>query len=82
MPNLCKAIKSSHIQGRFDVAEVVGQVSTKPLADSIREGCMQEGKVAKIEEVELKHLPPIKESAQRADVLADNGTHHQIYHLS
>ncbi|KAH8898506.1 BIG1-domain-containing protein [Thozetella sp. PMI_491] len=72
LPSLCAAIKSPTILGRFDVAEVVGQISTKPLADSIKEGCMQAGKVAKIDELELKHFPPIKETAKRAEIASDN----------
>ncbi len=34
---------------------------------------MQAGKVAKIDEVELKHLPLVKETAKRAEIVSDNG---------
>jgi len=60
-------------RGRFSVAEVIGQVSGKPLADHVMAACSAKGKVAKVERVELAHLPGLKETEKRKGVLADNG---------
>ena len=34
---------------------------------------MEAGKVAKIQEVELKHLPSIRDLEKRAEVVSENG---------
>lgn len=60
-------------RSRFSVAEVIGQVSGKPLADHVAAACSAKGKVAKVERVELAHLPGLEETEKRREVLADNG---------
>ncbi|KAK0754537.1 BIG/ATPase V1 complex, subunit S1 [Schizothecium vesticola] len=72
LPNLCRAIAAESTRGRFSVAEVIGQVSTKPLMESVTASCAKKGKVAQIQKVELAHLPRVRETAKRAEVLADN----------
>jgi len=73
MPNLCRAVNSDMTQGRFSVAEVIGQISATPLVDSVVAACAEKGKVAQIEKVELAHLPDLKETAKRVEILSDNG---------
>ncbi|KAK0652222.1 BIG/ATPase V1 complex, subunit S1 [Cercophora newfieldiana] len=72
LPNLCSAMASKTIRGRFDVAEVIGQVSSKPLAEYVLEACTKKGVVAQVDRVELAHLPSLKETAKRAEILGDN----------
>jgi hypothetical protein len=72
MPNLCGAIASKSVKGSFNVAEVIGQVSSKPLAEYVADACLKKGVVAQVERVELEHLPSLKETAKRAEILGDN----------
>jgi hypothetical protein len=66
MPNLCRAVEKNNA-AVWSVAEVIGQVSTGPLAKYISGAC--EG--ARVETVELKHLPAA--ASGRGEVLGDNG---------
>ncbi|KAK4453777.1 vacuolar ATP synthase subunit S1-domain-containing protein [Podospora aff. communis PSN243] len=72
MPNLCGAIASKSIKGNFNVAEVIGQVSSKPLAEYVTGACLKKGVASQVERVELEHLPGLKETAKRAEILSDN----------
>ncbi|KAK1760459.1 BIG/ATPase V1 complex, subunit S1 [Echria macrotheca] len=72
LPNLCRAVAAETTRGRFSVAEVIGQVSGKPLADHVVAACAAKGKVAQVERVELAHLPALGEAEKRREVLADN----------
>ena len=73
MPNLCRAAASSDTKGQFSVAEVVGEITGRPLASIIQAACQEKGKEVDIEEAALKRLPRIESQAQRQEVLADNG---------
>ena len=73
MPSLCRAVAAKTTRDSFSVAEVIGQVSGRPLADFITATCADKGKTANVQRVELAHLPGQKEAAKREDVLADNG---------
>jgi hypothetical protein len=75
MPNLCRTIGEKHVYG---VAEVIGQVSGKPLGEYITKVCGEKGKAVDVERVEMKHLPAVagKEEGRRGEVLADNGMEH------
>ncbi|KAK3327501.1 BIG/ATPase V1 complex, subunit S1 [Cercophora scortea] len=72
MHNLCRAIASDSVKGRFSVAEVIGQISSEPMKQFLTTNCKEKGKTAIIERVELRHLPPVKEESKRAEILADN----------
>ncbi|KAK5654823.1 hypothetical protein OQA88_6859 [Cercophora sp. LCS_1] len=72
MPNLCRAMASETTRGRLSVAEVIGQVSTKPLSDYVVQACAEKGKVAKVDRVELAHLPGLRETEKRRETLSDN----------
>lgn len=73
MPNLCRAMASDGVRGRFGVAEVVGSVESGSLAGAVRAACLAAGKEARVEEVALPDLPGLEEEAKRKEVLADNG---------
>ncbi|KAK0626850.1 BIG/ATPase V1 complex, subunit S1 [Immersiella caudata] len=72
MPNLCSAIASKSVQGRYNVAEVIGQVSSKSLAEYVAEACTKKGVIALVNRVELEHLPSPKETVKRTEILGDN----------
>lgn len=72
LPNLCDAVSSQKTQGRFSVAEVIGQVSTKSLSEYVNEACSKKGVVAQVDRVELAHLPGLRETAKRREILGDN----------
>jgi hypothetical protein len=73
MPNLCRVVENNEIQGRFSVAEVIGQVSGVALAEGINAACLAKGKQASIREVELADLPGLGDQGKRKEALADNG---------
>ncbi|KAL2025014.1 hypothetical protein VTK56DRAFT_16 [Thermocarpiscus australiensis] len=74
MPSLCRAVSSSGSGSVFAVAEVVGQVSGRPLAEYVAAVCAEMGKEVRVDRVELKHLPSpsVREGKERRDVLEDN----------
>jgi hypothetical protein len=82
LPNLCRAVRQLGAAKSWSVAEVIGQVSGRPLEEYIAETCAQArggaGEV-KVERVELRHLPAVGEGAdskrdgKRREVLGDNG---------
>ncbi|KAK3945796.1 BIG/ATPase V1 complex, subunit S1 [Diplogelasinospora grovesii] len=72
MPNLCQFAASTSVKSRFDVAEVIGQISMQPLVDFVEASCLEQGKAAKVEKVELNRLSSIKEATKRKEMLADN----------
>jgi hypothetical protein len=82
MPNLCRAIESKEIQGRYSVAEVMGLVAFKPLGETIKTACNAVGRQATIEQVELSRLPGLGEQEKRKNVLADNGKHRSRYSVA
>jgi hypothetical protein len=62
----------------WSVAEVIGQVSGKPLGEFVKGAC---GDGVTVERVELRHLPPAVAGEEgkggerrRGEVLGDNGT--------
>ncbi|KAI3391695.1 hypothetical protein diail_6940 [Diaporthe ilicicola] len=72
--NLCSAVDGKAVQGRYDVAEVVGDdISLDGLSSYIKAACAEQGKTAglKIEEHRLETLPAQKGEA-RATKLAEN----------
>ncbi|KAK4114568.1 BIG1-domain-containing protein [Canariomyces notabilis] len=73
MPFLCRAVAGEGIS-HFSVAEVVGQVSGRPLDEFIKTVCAEKGKQVHVDRVELKHLPPASliEGRDRREVLEDN----------
>lgn len=73
MRSLCDTIASKEIQGRFSVAEVVGDLSTHSLEDYVKEACAGKGKVAGIVKVDLTHLPSLEHKDKREQILASNG---------
>ncbi len=62
-------------ESAWSVAEVIGQVSGKPLAEHVREACAGKGVEASVERVELRHLAAVgeREEGGREAVLGDNG---------
>lgn len=62
-------------ESAWAVAEVIGQVSGKPLAEHVREACAGKGVEASVERVELRHLAAVREREEggREAVLGDNG---------
>lgn len=85
MPNLCRTMRQQS-EGQkktlFGVAEVIGQVSGKPLEEHIRAVCKEKGREGvEVQRVELKHLPPVGSQGQegkRGEVLGDNGTFYPV----
>ncbi|KAK4105115.1 BIG1-domain-containing protein [Parathielavia hyrcaniae] len=71
MPNLCRAVRGMDRAHSWSVAEVIGQVSGKPLGEYITSAC---GDKVVVERVELAHLPAISEGGEkrREEVLGDN----------
>ncbi|KAG7289097.1 hypothetical protein NEMBOFW57_005460 [Staphylotrichum longicolle] len=64
MPNLCRAVHDGPKDGGggvWAVAEVIGQVSGKPIGEYVREACARKGVEASVERVELRHLPAVSE---------------------
>lgn len=83
MPNLCRAVHDAPKDGGgggggvWAVAEVIGQVSGKPIGEYVREACAHKGVEASVERVELRHLPAVSEHEAdkgRRGALGDNGT--------
>ncbi|KAL2129372.1 hypothetical protein VTI74DRAFT_7890 [Chaetomium olivicolor] len=79
MPNLCAVQQQPGSDGNrkttgWAVAEVVGQVSGRPIEAYVKQVCGEKGREARIERVELRHLPAVSEkgSAGREEVLGDN----------
>jgi hypothetical protein len=77
MPNLCRAVQALEPAHSWSVAEVIGQVSGKPLGEYVKTVCGEQAVV--VERVELRHLPPAAEEGKggegrRGEVLGDNGT--------
>ncbi|KAK4164922.1 BIG/ATPase V1 complex, subunit S1 [Cladorrhinum sp. PSN259] len=74
MPTLCRVAKDER-SSIYSVAEVIGQISGRPLNEYIQEGCKAKGKEVQIDRVELKHLPgdgDKTQSAERKEILRDN----------
>ncbi len=83
-PNLCHAVRGlggadsegaggggGHV---WSVAEVVGQVSGRPLREFVEGACRREGVEAVVERVELRHLPAVGSGEEgRGEVVGDNG---------
>ncbi|OLN84488.1 hypothetical protein CCHL11_08174 [Colletotrichum chlorophyti] len=66
--NLCRAISSPDVRGRYSVAEVVGEVAITALEESIRKAC-----AAKTVVIEQTRLAPLgRDTHERAATLADN----------
>lgn len=74
--NLCSAVDEKAVQGRYDVAEVIGDdISLDGLSSYIKATCAEQGKKdgLTVEEHRLEALPAQKGEA-RAIKLAENGT--------
>jgi hypothetical protein len=74
MPRLCRAISSEKIRGRFSVAEVIGQIDGKPLANHIRAACQAKGKQVTVSPISLEQLPSRMDQRRRSEFVADQGT--------
>lgn len=75
--NLCSAVEGKAVQGRYDVAEVVGDdISLDGLSSYIKAACAEQGKTdgLRVEEHRLQALP-VQKGETRATKLAENGTH-------
>ncbi|AEO62905.1 uncharacterized protein THITE_2107704 [Thermothielavioides terrestris NRRL 8126] len=76
MPNLCRAVRAAGENASWSVAEVIGQVSGRPLAEYVAQACEARGVEAKLDKIELKHLPAAAEGTkrerERREVLGDN----------
>ena len=75
--NLCSAVDDKAVQGRYDVAEVVGDdISLDGLGNYIKAACAEQGKKEglTVEEHRLEALPAQRGEA-RATKLAENGVH-------
>lgn len=75
--NLCSAVDGKAVQGRYDVAEVIGDdISLDGLSSYIKATCAEQGKKdgLTVERHRLEALPSQKGEA-RAIKLAENGTH-------
>ncbi|KAK4122247.1 BIG1-domain-containing protein [Parathielavia appendiculata] len=72
MPNLCRAVRGMDRAHSWAVAEVIGQVSGKPLGEYVSSTCGADKVV--VERVELAHLPAVLEGGEkrRGEVLGDN----------
>lgn len=73
--NLCSAVDGKAVQGRYDVAEVIGDdISLDGLSNYIKAACAEQGKKdgLTVEEHRLEALPAQKGEA-RAVKLAENG---------
>ncbi|KAI9158785.1 hypothetical protein HJFPF1_06783 [Paramyrothecium foliicola] len=68
MPHLCKAVEDSRVHGKYSVAEVVGDVNGKGLAEYIGTACEQKGKAVVIQELNLASVS----SDGKANGLAEN----------
>lgn len=81
MPHLGRAVLQATADKSknrvFAVAEVIGQVSGRPLAEYIAGACRErKGVEAVVERVELRHLPPPaagERRERREEVVEDNG---------
>lgn len=78
LPNLCRALEQRRDHGTsWSVAEVIGQVSGRPLAEYVVEVCAAQGVEAQVDRVELKHLPAVSDvegrEGERGALLGDNG---------
>lgn len=75
--NLCSAVDEKAVQGRYDVAEVVGDdISLDGLSNYIKAACAEQGKKdgLTVEEHRLEALPAQRGEA-RATKLAENGVY-------
>ncbi|KAG5979865.1 hypothetical protein E4U55_004699 [Claviceps digitariae] len=67
MPHLCQAVKDARVQGKYTVAEVVGDVTASGFVQHIKTSCGKKGKEAKIIERPLDSL-----SEDRGQALSAN----------
>lgn len=75
--NLCSAVDEKAVQGRYDVAEVIGDdISLDGLSNYIKAACAEQGKKEglTVEEHRLTALPAQRGEA-RATKLAENGVY-------
>ncbi|KAL1855764.1 hypothetical protein VTK73DRAFT_8476 [Phialemonium thermophilum] len=83
MPNLCRAIASERVHGRYGVAEVVTSSGAEhdgnpqvagfqSLADSIQSACQSRGKSVGVDEVKLAPLSGSVDSVKRRETRANN----------
>ena len=71
MPLLHQSVtRDDRIQGKYIVAEVVGDIKVGNLVNFVKNACSQHGKQAVVEQVSLAQLP----QDNRAQALLLNGT--------
>jgi hypothetical protein len=72
--NLCSAVDEKAVQGRYDVAEVVGDdISIDGLSNYIKATCAEQGKEGLTVEEHLLEALPAQRGEARATKLAENG---------
>lgn len=69
LPHFCKAVDDSRVNGKYTVAEVIGDVTNAQLDEYIKLSCNKKGKAASVDSVRLGSLAP----ANRAFDLSRNG---------